>query len=86
MQARPRNALDARQRNGLDRPELGEVDGWDRRQRAPAARNPGWASERRLDILACNAPLLACAPDQVQIEAKFARQNMKSIDELLKTR
>ena len=39
-----------------------------------AARDPGRASERRLDVLARDAPLLACALDQVQIEAELARE------------
>ncbi len=76
MQAWPRDPLDARERHGLDRPELGEVDHGNGRQRCAASRDRGdGARERRLDVLAGDAAVLASALDLVEVDVELARQS-----------
>ena len=72
MQARPRDALDARQGHAFDRAEFGEVDDGDFRQAAALGR--AGAAERRLDVFDGDAALLAAALYGVEVEPELARQ------------
>ena len=80
MQARPGYALDARQRNGFDRPEFCEVDRRDRGQRraapngGPALNASGPSDQRRLHVLARDASLLAGPFDLIEVKAELARE------------
>ena len=74
--------LDARERFGLDRPELGEIDLRPRQQAEPrsvrSAWRGTWRQRRRLgeirDVLRQDAPAPSAALDLAQVDAALARK------------